>query len=890
MSRFEESLENIAAGIFDWASDGEAGLDHLTNGLSGLLKKAEQNEFPKDACEIIKAVVPAFIVFAANQREALKRGQDPWGDLRKAFGLFQESLMHGKNPSQMAFPFTVAASLVVEMPQIIDESLVAEFCAKMVCDLEDLENMAVKMDGPDNPEIFAAIKRMVHTLKGESGVLNLMDIQKVCHQVEDRMVAIGSGDISEVILQLVDWLKIRCQELQGKVSGKALSADGFLQQIALLLDAKVAEEIKVETSPACVKPEAESQPAPPYDPDPNNGIPLEDETFIQEFLNEAGDHLNTIDQSVLSLEKNPHNMDALNAIFRAYHTIKGISAMLGLEDLRQLAHVAETLLDLARQDKMEANQKFIDIIFESSDRIKTYLEAIAKAITTTRIFQRDRNGLKLIEKITLFSVGKQETKVPEQIVQNVVSAAPTQQTTVVPVAAEKPVVTSSPAVAASTAAVNVPVLPKDGTLAQSAPVSVPTPPKVAVPAPAAASSPAKAPLKIREMIKVDTDVLDKILNTIGELVISESMVQRDIRQLPGVSLATLGNIRQLEKITRELQEMGTSLRMTSVKPLFEKMARLVRDVGKKTNKVVNFAMEGEDTELDRSVVERISDPLVHMIRNSVDHGIEENAEERVLSGKDLAGTVKLRALHKSGNVHIQIIDDGRGINKDVILRKAIEKGLVAEGQKMSDEEIFNLIFLPGFSTAKVVTDVSGRGVGMDVVKKNIEALRGRIQIESEVGKGSVFTIILPLTLAIIDGMIVDVAGENYIVPTISIRESIKVPKDKFNYALGKGESVMVRNQLVPVLRLNTVFGIKAKADSEKRDDDILVVIVENAGKNVALMVDNLIGQQQIVIKNLGTMFKDLKGFSGGAIMADGSVGLIIDVPTLVECGHSTVAA
>lgn len=398
---------------------------------------------------------------------------------------------------------------------------------------------------------------------------------------------------------------------------------------------------------------------------------------------------------------------------------------------------------------------------------------------------------------------------------------------------------------------------------------------------------ARGGFKPREMVKVDTMVLDHILDTIGELVISGTMVKRDCLKDGQPSAAAHRNMVQLGKITRELQEFGTHLRMTSVKPLFIKMARLARDVAQKMGKSVVFTREGEDTVIDRSMVELISDPLAHMMRNALDHGIEANQEERIRAGKQPVGRITLRAFHKGGSVHIQIEDDGRGLNRDAILAKALANGLVREGECPRDEEVWNLIFRPGFSTASVVTDVSGRGVGMEVVKKNVDSLRGRVHIASRMGLGSTFTITLPLTLAIIDGMIVEAAGERFIIPTLQVRESIWVTADKFYYAFDKGEVALVHDQIVPVYRMEVVLYDEPR---EKRGVGELLVIIDDGGRPYGIVVERLLGQQQIVIKTLGTLFRGMKGVAGGAIMADGAVGLILDPTSFRELGMSVIDA
>jgi two-component system chemotaxis sensor kinase CheA len=337
-------------------------------------------------------------------------------------------------------------------------------------------------------------------------------------------------------------------------------------------------------------------------------------------------------------------------------------------------------------------------------------------------------------------------------------------------------------------------------------------------------------------------------------------------------------INRLNKITRELQEIGLALRMVPVKSTFHKMARLVRDLSRKSGKPINFVMEGKDTELDKSVVEKIGDPLVHLLRNAVDHGIEP-PEEREKAGKDKEGKVVLRAFHKSGKIYIEVEDDGKGLDADAIAEKAKERGIIESAESLSEREIFNLIFEPGFSTAKQVTDVSGRGVGMDVVRKNIESLRGKIQIQSKKGEGSTFTIQLPLTLAVIDGMVISLGEERFIIPTLSVITSVRITNGELSTVTQKGEVIEFQDEMVPIFRLGKFFNIQ---NAKEKISEGIVVIVESDGKRVGLFTDRLVGQEQIVIKSLSEALKGVPGVAGGTIMPDGKVALILDIGGLVQ--------
>ncbi|MGC8834984.1 MAG: chemotaxis protein CheW, partial [Armatimonadota bacterium] len=373
-------------------------------------------------------------------------------------------------------------------------------------------------------------------------------------------------------------------------------------------------------------------------------------------------------------------------------------------------------------------------------------------------------------------------------------------------------------------------------------------------------------------VRVRTDRLDRLIDTVGELVIAQSMVAQDQTVLEPGNHELLRKVTHTSKIVRELQDLAMSMRMVPLKMSFQKMARVVRDLAQKSGKSARLVTQGEDTEIDRNMVEVINDPLLHLVRNAVDHGLE-TPEEREKAGKPPTGTVLLSAYHAGGSVIIEVQDDGRGLNRERILQKAISKGLIESDKGMSDADIFNLIFEPGFSTAEKVTDVSGRGVGLDVVKAGVEALRGRVTVESEPGKGCTFRLRLPLTMAITDGMLVRVGSQRYIIPTVNIHMSLKPNPEDLHTVSGRGEMLKLRDELLPIFRLHRIFEVPNAVEELK---DGLLVIVDDGSGRYALLVDELLGQQQVVAKALGEGLGKIPGISGGAILGDGRVGLIID--------------
>ncbi len=380
-------------------------------------------------------------------------------------------------------------------------------------------------------------------------------------------------------------------------------------------------------------------------------------------------------------------------------------------------------------------------------------------------------------------------------------------------------------------------------------------------------------------IRVDTAKIDKLINLVGELVITQSMLSDLSTRFEMSQLSVLlERVAQLERNTREIQERVMGIRMLPIGSAFNRFPRLVRDLSGKAGKKIQLVLSGEETELDKTVIESITDPLTHLVRNSADHGLEQ-PEERLASGKDEQGTIHLNAFHEGGNICITVADDGRGLNRDKILAKAIKSGLISEQDKLTDDQIWPLIFKPGFSTAEKVTDLSGRGVGMDVVKRNIESLGGTVSIKTVLGKGTTFTLKLPLTLAIIEGMTIRVGHETYILPMLSIVESIQPKADTVKTVVGKGEVMNVRGTYHPMMRLYEVFDLEPEY---KDPTKAILMVLETEGERVAVMVDEILGQQQVVIKSMEQNFRKIEGIAGATILGDGTVGFILDVRGLLE--------
>lgn len=592
-----------------------------------------------------------------------------------------------------------------------------------------------------------------------------------------------------------------------------------------------------------------------------------DPALLAEFISEAREHLESADVHLLTLETDPSNEESIHSVFRAFHTIKGVAGLLGLAEIGKLAHEAENLLDRVRKHEVAISGRVVDAIFETTDMLKRQINALKEMLSSGTPAESDPGLPALLETIRRTARGDAaESGYTETGIEP--------RRKLGEILVEQGSVSAEDVNAALKRQSTDPDHPKLGSvLVEEGKVA----PKEIVNALRAQNS-----VQIKETVKVDADRLDRLVDTIGELVIAESMVSQSSKS-GQMGAIFLRHLNELDKITRELQQMGTSLRMVPLRATFQKMARLVRDLAKKAGKQVDFVMAGEDTELDKTVVDRIGDPLVHMVRNAVDHGLEASGQDRLRAGKSESGRVELRAFHKGGNIYIEIEDDGRGLDREAILTKGRERGLIAEGETPSDRDIYNMIFQPGFSTAKQITDVSGRGVGMDVVKRNIDSLRGQVEIRTEVGKGSTFSIRLPLTLAIIDGMVVRVGAERYIIPTLSVLISMRPEPSQLSSVLGSGQMLSHQGRELPLFRLDEIFKVNG---AEKDPTRALAVVVEDDGRQIAMLVDELLGQQQIVIKSLGESVRGIPGISGGAIMPDGRVGLILDVGGVIRLAQT----
>ena len=634
----------------------------------------------------------------------------------------------------------------------------------------------------------------------------------------------------------VGWAEIArvCAELAETLAAKDPNEQALEAGVTRLQQALEVEARQASTTTAAPPPDHG-----PEAPAPQTLSVAQDPELISDFILESREHLSSIEAQLLTLEQDPQNSEAMNSVFRSFHTIKGLAGFLELPQIQAVSHEVETALDLARNWKLAITPAVIDVVLADADyliheigRVESMLGKDVPAASAD-----NRSLLERVRRLIGREPAEEASADPGPAPEEVSEAAP-------PSNVDQAAEASGPAERSAPAA-PPPAEVKDGKRQAGA-------------------------------VKVDTGKLDYLVDMVGELVIAQSMVRHD-RDLAGLNNPRLlRNLSQLARITDEVQKTAMAIRMVPIGQLFQRMSRLVRDLSRKAGKQAELDISGEDTELDRTIVEELGDPLMHMVRNAADHGIEA-PEGRLAAGKNPIARIGLKACHQAGHIQIEVSDDGRGLNKQKILEKARQKGLIQNGDHLADSEIFNLIFEPGFSTAEQVTDVSGRGVGMDVVRRNIQKLRGRVEIQSVSGKGTKFFLKLPLTLAIIDGLVVGVGKERFIVPIFAVQEMFRPTPEMISKVQDRAEMVLVRGALLPLLRLHGRFGVRPRSEDLCES---LLIVAEAGGKRFCLVVDEFIGKQEVVIKSLGEGLKNTPGVAGGAILGDGRVGLILDMDGL----------
>jgi len=723
---------------------------------------------------------------------------------------------------------------------------------------------------------------------------------------------------------------------------------------------------------------------------------LDDPSFYEDFLVEAGEHFELIEQNFLTLEEAPGDLEILNSIFRSVHTIKGASGFLGLAKVQALAHIGENVLDDLRKGRMSVSPQVMELLFETEDVLKvlvndvginlrkqgaavdpdtrdliTRLEALkggskptaAPVVTGTAEVAQDLQ-LNLPPALTgldreAVQTGEEALKRGESVLALRVGLLPAilgtafNPLSMLPMVelvgrlihsstiwkeldlnlfradeipfdlvlliqpAESPEAVKgvfdgvknvsiqyfplSLGTAPAGSEPSRPVAPVPAPVIEAAVAVAAAPVPAASPAPAEAPAPAKAPERgpVQEKsgsdtIRVAQSKLDTFMNTVAELIISKTMISHIVERLESETLGASADqmVKELRKasiyldqVSKEIQASVLGIRMVPVKTIFTKFPRMLRDLAKASGKKIELQMVGEDTEIDKSLIEELSDPLIHLIRNSADHGIEL-PDVRTRAGKPETGTVVLRARHEGDSVLVEIEDDGKGIDPRVIRSKAVEKGILTaeKAEQLTDEEAINLVFLPGFSTAQTVTDISGRGVGMDVVKSNVRKLNGSVAVTSAVGQGSIFTIKLPLTLAIIDALLMRAGGQVFALPGTSVEETLLVPRDTLAH-LTRRKAINLRGEVLGIARLRELLHFKDAAglseNQGKADDELPVVVVSTGGRRMGIIVDAFLRRQEMVIKPLAPYLASLPGISGASILGDGGVVLILDPAELL---------
>ena len=769
-----------------------------------------------------------------------------------------------------------------------DQEILQEFINESTEALDDIEELLIELES-DISQLEAVdsdtinkIFRVFHSIKGSAGFIGLKLTGTVTHQAETLLDLIRKGKISlrkehiDIFLELCDFFQSLLNHIQETFSESGFedAGDQFcsrLQELMAEVESENPQAPPVPKKPktkASPKKEKEKSTRSKTDKEPVKTSAkgtregeekgrVEDELItpemVQQFISEARELLDALEQDLLKLEQNPTDQDLAEKAFRSLHSLKGNAGFLGYSDIGAVCHKAESFLEgvrsgvrLAEEAQISIILQVLDFLREAVDNLEAGNPPVISGLPGVLDLMSDFFG-----EAPATDTGETGEAVMAESVEDLPKDAPVSAA----VRTEPPDSTGN-------------VSP-----AEKPAISIDLTKKPKANGKAAAN----------EVIRVGVNKLNHLMNLVGEIVIAESMVAQH-PALTGQELEGLEKaLGYLQKNVRELQELATSMRMVPLTGVFRKMLRLMRDLSKKNHKKAELAMHGGETEVDRSVIEHISDPLVHVIRNSMDHGLEP-PEERRAAGKPETGQLSLEAKRVGGEIWIEVKDDGRGLNRKKILARARERGLIeGDGADLSDEKVWNLIFAPGFSTADKVTDISGRGVGMDVVVKNIEKIRGRVEIRSVEGQGTTLVMRIPLTTAIIDGMLMKIGHSIYAIPTLDIKESLQVSKSQIVDLIDGQEVVKIRDKLVPVLRLMEVHGLQGE---QKQLDEGILVVAENGEDLVGFFVDELIGQHQLVIKPLPDYVGDVEGVSGCAILGNGEICMILDTATLIKMAET----
>ncbi len=693
--------------------------------------------------------------------------------------------------------------------------------------VEGLENDLVLLeDNKSDEDLLNKIFRSAHTLKSSAGTVGFTTMSELNHVAENLLEKVRSGKLDvtptmiTVLLEFLDTVKIMLQNI---IDGKG-EADGVNNIESLKAKIKaIADGNEIDAS---IQAPTTSSAAPT--------VKKETQTSTQ---------AQAIEEPEKKEESSSANVFHISMSFKATIFDNGIDPLMFLNDLRDIGTISNLKIDSSNVPPISALEDPYTCYTQFSLDIST--NSTLEQVQNIFLFVIDDNDINISDaKVSVQKEDKIETQTETQVAEETkeektIEETKSQEETKEEIKTEQ-----------------------------------------AKPQTSAAKSQASSSVKVQapSTVRVDTRKLDSLMNLIGELVIAQSRIMQ-LTQSLDIDNGLKEAVSSMDRTSRQIQEEVMNIRMMPVGPIFNQFHRYVRDLNLELNKEVKLVLKGETTEIDKNMLEQLSDPLKHIIRNSMDHGIERTKEERIARGKPEFGTITMSAAHQEGHVVIEVSDDGNGLNKERIYNKAIEKGLLSKDGKYSDAEIYRTIFSPGLSTAEKITDISGRGVGMDVVRANVEKMKGKIEIKSEEGKGSTFIIKLPLTLAIIEGITFALGEQIYIMPLISIIEQMKVKNEQIKPFEGRGEMIKIRDEYLPLIRLHKVFEI----DTHIEDiDNGIVVVVEAGYRRCAIFVDELLDQQQVVIKSLDSAFSKHSGISGGTILGDGRIALIIDIQGLVN--------
>lgn len=786
-------------------------------------------------------------------------------------------------------PPTATAIMNELLSDQVQIEIIREFLIDIQEILDDLEPSILSLEkireekkelSEESLYVLHGVFRLFHSIKGSADYLHFDNLVNVAHAAENLLDNIRKSAIRlnsehiDLLCKAHDIIKNSLSHIEEHLNDDGVA--GITQELLIQFDPeKYSSTLSADASGAVTAFTKETEgkdigtaPAIDLDLSPEEIISPE---MAQHFQQEADDLLQEIEEDLLTWSKKPEDTKPVERLFRNIHSFKGNCGFLGYGDLEKLSHRAETILDTIKSGEEIQNDKIPDMLLQLLD---VYKETLAKI---------SEGGNGAIEGVDTYLDLLDDLLLPK----GKAAEAEHQPPRLGEILQKQGVVTSDDVeTALETQAKPIGTLLVESGAASEKDVAralgLQQKIQAKEPKPSMAAATSAIHASKRQDIRVDLDKLDSLINLTGELVIAENMIINN-PDLKGLELENFNKAGQhMVKIVRELQEMAMNIRMVPVAGLFRRMIRLVHDLSRKSGKKVDLQLVGETTEIDKTVIEKITDPLVHLLRNSMDHGLE-GPDERVAAGKPGTGTVKLSASHEEGNVIISIFDDGRGLDRDKILNKAIQKGLLDnDGSQMSNKDVFNLIFLPGFSTADKITDVSGRGVGMDVVRQNLESIKGNIEIRSKAGQGTTMILRIPLTLAIIEGMLIRTGNSLYILPILSIKESFQPTPDMITVTPDGHEHVRVRENLLPVLRLHKLHNITP--DNHDLAKGILIVL-ETDNTNICLFVDELMGQQQTVIKGLSNYINkasDVGGVSGCTILGNGEVCLILDARLIEE--------